>query len=227
MIKTPKLSFEDSLPIIDGQLLRFKHKWTLTGVAWLDFSDVSQIIRIHIWKKWPSYDPDKASIEAWSYRVISNQLKNVIRNLYGNFSKPCLKCEAAEGDEGCRVYGKQCIDCPMYSNWETNKKHAHDIRLPVTIENHTQEVFNLPDETSDIDEMAAVLHVKMEKILKPLEWKIYKYLYIDRKNEEETARLMGYKTSEANKKPGYKYIKKLKMAIIIKVKKQLAKDNNE
>jgi hypothetical protein len=61
----------------------------------------------------------------------------------------------------------------------------------------------------------------MQTVLKPIEWKIYQYLYVDGKTEEQVAKLMGYRTSEKNRMAGYKQIKNLKKAIIIKVKKHL------
>ena len=61
----------------------------------------------------------------------------------------------------------------------------------------------------------------MEKTLKPIEWRVYKYLYIDGKDEEQTAKLMGYRTTEKNRIAGYKQIKNIKKIIILKVKKYL------
>jgi hypothetical protein len=65
------------------------------------------------------------------------------------------------------------------------------------------------------------IHKKMEKTLKPIEWRVYQYLYIDGKDEEQTAKLMGYRTSEKNRIAGYKQIKNIKKIIILKVKKYL------
>jgi hypothetical protein len=61
----------------------------------------------------------------------------------------------------------------------------------------------------------------MKQVLKPIEWKVYSYLYVENKNEEQTAKLMGYKTTEKNRMAGYKQIKNIKKAIIVKVKKHL------
>ena len=66
------------------------------------------------------------------------------------------------------------------------------------------------------------LNTKMKEILKPAEWKIYKALYIDNLSEEKAATLMGYKTNEKNRVPGYKQIKNVKKSIIVKVKKIIA-----
>ena len=63
----------------------------------------------------------------------------------------------------------------------------------------------------------------MEKILKPIEWKVYKLLYIEHKSDEEAAKSMGYRTSEKNRIPGYKQIKNNKKSIIEKVRRVLEK----
>ena len=109
----------------------------------------------------------------------------------------------------------------MYANWEKNKKNAHDTKLTVSLENHTNEIGNMKQNDFNIEITAQNIHIKMEKILKPIEWKIYKYLYIEGKNEEQVAKLMVYRTSEKNRIAGYKQIKNLKKSIIIKVKKHL------
>ena len=44
----------------------------------------------------------------------------------------------------------------------------------------------------------------------------YTYLYIENKDEDEVASLMGFKTTEKNRAPGYKQIKNLKKSIIKK-----------
>ena len=64
----------------------------------------------------------------------------------------------------------------------------------------------------------------MQSTLKPLEWKVYNFLYIQGYSEEKTAKLMGYKTTERNRSPGYKQIKNIKKSIIDKVKKCLKND---
>lgn len=64
----------------------------------------------------------------------------------------------------------------------------------------------------------------MKKILKPNEWMVYNYLYIENLDEEEVAKKMGYKTSEKNRQPGYKQIKNIKKNIVIKVKNLLNND---
>ena len=190
----------------------------------MDFDDVSQILRIHIYKKWHLYDPEKP-LAPWLNRIISNQIKNLIRNNYGSFSRPCLKCDAAEGVDMCSIYGKQCNECPLYANWEKTKKRAHDTKLPVSLENHRQEVHTMQSDSCNLERNAEALHQKMKTILKPIEWKVYKLLYIEFKTENEVSRLMGYKTNEKNRSPGYKQLKNIKKTIIEKVKKVLSEND--
>jgi DNA-directed RNA polymerase specialized sigma24 family protein len=212
--------FEDYIYQINSEIFKRRNKWSLTALAWLDFDDVAQIIRIHIHKKWKLYDPRKPLVP-WVNRIISNQIKNLIRNNYGNFARPCLKCAASEGADYCSIYVKQCSKCPLYAHWEKTKKWAHDTKLPVALENCTREVGNMICNQMDIEGASRRLHDKMQKVLKPNEWIIYKYLYIDHLEEDKVAKLMGYRTSEKNRQPGYKQIKNIKKSIILKAKKLL------
>ena len=186
----------------------------------MDFDDVSQILRIHIFKKWHLYDQSQP-LAPWLNRIISNQIKNLVRNNYGNYSRPCLKCAAAESSDLCKIYGKQDSTCPLYANWEKTKKVAHDVKIPLPLENHSQEVFNMSEDKVDLQRNIDKIHSKMQEVLKPLEWKIYQCLYIENLTEEQTAKKMGYKTTEKNRSPGYKQIKNIQKIIIAKVKKNL------
>jgi len=220
--KTEKPSFEDSIDVINVEINKRKGKWNLTVLAWMDFQDVSQILRIHIFKKWDLYDSEKP-LAPWINRIISNQIKNLIRNNYGNYARPCLRCAASESDSHCYIYKEQSSVCPLYANWEKTKKNAHDAKLPVSLEEHPQEIFTSVNSYYDVERTALRLHEKMETVLKPVEWKVYNYLYIEYKSEEEVAKLMNYKTTEKNRVPGYKQIKNIKKSIIQKVKKVLEK----
>jgi len=219
-MSSSKVSFESKILEINQEIYKRKHKWSLTSLAWMDFSDVSQILRIHIYKKWDMYN-QKQPLAPWVNRIVSNQIKNLIRNNYGNYSRPCLKCAAAEQEDGCSIYASQCNKCPLYAKWEKSKKSAYNIRLPVALENHTQEVHNIIEDEIDIEKAAKNIHAKMRQVLKPIEWKFYDLYYIQHKSEEESAKLMGYKTNEKNRKIGYKQVKNLKKSIMIKVKKLL------
>ena len=74
--------------------------------------------------------------------------------------------------------------------------------------------------------MAALAHcaliyfkkIKLKKVLKSNEWTVYENLYLKNKTEQEVAKILGYKTSEKNRSPGYKQIKNIKKSIIEKAK---------
>jgi RNA polymerase sigma factor (sigma-70 family) len=210
-------SFEESISIIDNEISKRRNKWNLSSLTWIDFDDVSQIIRIHIYKKWHLYNPKKP-LAPWVNRIISNQIKNLIRNNYLNFIKPCAQCPEAEPDEGCKKFGKQCSNCPLYKEWEKNKKHAYNLNMPVSFESLENCVDTSYNDSIDIDKFKLDLDEKMKKFLKPLEWKLYEMLYIKKMTEKQAAKKMGYKSTEENRNPGYKQIKNMQKAIIKKIK---------
>jgi hypothetical protein len=226
LTKIVKPTFEESLETIDKEIRKRKNKWNLTAVPSLDFDDVSQIIRTHIYLKWHLYNP-KYPLAPWVNTVISAQIKNLLRNNYFNFVSPCKSCAGNEGDgpdgEGlCSVYIKQCAKCPIFAKWEKSKKQAYNVKLPVSLENHTQEVFDRPLDNVDVPKIAKLIHIKIEKFLKPPEFLIYKFLYIENKSEEEVAALMGYKTTEKGRAAGYKTIREAKKTIVLRVRKLIA-----
>ena len=219
--KDKKLIFEECIEIIDAELQKRKNRWNLTSLAWMDYDDVSQIIRIHIHKKWNLYDQSKP-LAPWLNRIISNQIKNIIRNNYGNYTRPCLKCSASDGENGCEIYEDQCVSCPLFEHWFKNKKRAHDTKLPVSLENHPQEIYSKASDSFNLEVEVDNLHRNMKKELKPIEWRVYNLLYIQNKTENEVAKEMGYVTSEKNRQPGYKQIKNIKKAIIKKAKQLIS-----
>lgn len=218
-----KPSFEDSIDIINTEIEKRRPKWTLTAISWMDFDDVAQLIRVHINKKWDMYDISRP-LANWVNKIITHQIRNIRRNIYDSSSRPCLKCAAAETNDLCSIYIKQCSDCPLYKQWEDTKKSAHDVKLPLTIEHHVQEVYDLPYDFFDLEKGANQIHKKMQQTLKKSEWSIYKYLYIDGLSEEETAQKLGFISNEKKRKPGYNTIIKARKNIIDKVKKMIKED---
>jgi RNA polymerase sigma factor (sigma-70 family) len=212
-------SFEDSLPQIDKEINKRRVRWT-TALPWLAFEDVAQMIRLHIFKKWHLYDPSRPLV-SWVNRVITNVIKNILRAVYGNNSRPCIKCPAAQIDEGCELYDSQCSDCPIFAAWEKTRKRVYDVKLPVSLENHENEVHNQIDEFFDLDKAIKVVHKRMQDTLKPGEWRIYKWIYLEGIKEEQIAQMLGYKTTEEGRTAGYKQIRNMKKTIIEKVNKMI------
>jgi len=122
MSSKKRYTYEDKVNVIDCELQKRKHKWHLNALAWFDFEDVEQIIRFHIFKKWDQWDQSR-NLEPWVNKIISNQLKNILRNHYSNFARPCLNCpfneseEEGGGENSCSFTAskKQSSECKLYA----------------------------------------------------------------------------------------------------------------
>jgi len=217
MTKKIKLEYNDCKETIDVELEKRRSKWYLKSITWMDYDDVCQIIRSHIYKKWDQWDQER-ELEPWLNRIITNQTRNIIRNNYGNYTKPCSSCpfnqSSSVGDQkglcGWTKSGLQDSACAHYSKWEKTKKAAYDIKLAVTIENHAHEVSSLHSGGFDVETSEKKLHDAMRKNLSKKQYEIYSMLFIESYTEEEVAKKMGYKSNEKGRKAGYKQIKNLK-----------------
>jgi DNA-directed RNA polymerase specialized sigma24 family protein len=214
-------TFEEKYSEISQEIKKRRGKWFLDSLAWFDFQDVEQIICAHISKKWDQWDQSRC-LGPWINKIITNQMKNILRNNYSNFVRPCLSCPfnqsrcgadkgiASDSLCGFTSSGMQDSECPLYLKWEKTKKSAYDIKMAVTIENHSGEIACISDKQIDIDRAAGKLAKEMEKVLPSKQFKVYKMLYIEHMDEVEVAKIMGYKTNEKGRKAGYKQLKNLK-----------------
>ena len=206
-----KFTFEEKCDIIDKAILKKKNKWHLTAITWMDFDDVCQIIKLHIYKKWDMWDQQKP-LEPWVGRVIANQIKNLIRNNYTNYARPCLSCVHNTGEDGCAISptGFQQNFCHIYAKWEKSKKSGFDLKITLPLENHQKEA----EEKKDIEYFSfssiEFLNSEMKKVLTEKQYTAYVMLFFENKDDEEVAKYMGYKTTEKNRMIGYKQIKNLK-----------------
>jgi len=223
-----KFKFEDKIAVIDTEIAKRRGRWKLKAIPSVDYDDIQQILRMHIWRKWDQWDQSRP-LEPWLNKIITNQITNLIRNLYGNYARPCISCAANQGTDAqgrglCAIFGTQDNRCNLYAYWEKHKKSAHDTKLPLPLEMHTQEVYNMPESGTDIVRQVEMLHVKMKERLTTVQYKVYRYLYIEGKTEEQTAQLMGYRTSEKNRNVGYKTISNIRKSIILTAKKIIGKE---
>jgi DNA-directed RNA polymerase specialized sigma24 family protein len=212
-LKREKIKYEDKQEVVDRIIEKHRYIWQLKAIAWMDYEDVAQIIRFHISKKWKMWKQERP-LEPWVARITVNQIKNLLRNNYSNYVRPCLGCKFSLGNEppacGITPSGKQCSECPLYRKWEKTKKAAYDVKLSVSIENHSESIQGMRDLNFDVLASAQRLHEEMKHRLAPKQYRVYSRLYIDGIDEEKVAMEMGYKTNEKGKKAGYKQIKNLK-----------------
>jgi hypothetical protein len=213
-------TFEECYPLILSAIKKRKYRWQLTAIPAVSFEDVMQIILRHVYLKWHLYKQDRP-LSSWLAVVINNQMINLIRNYYGNFAKPCLKCEFYEGNESCGKFGVVSSQCDLYRTWVYGKKTKHDIQLSLPMENHSQEVFDIKSNHIDIDRSAKNIHEKMRTVLKPLEWQVYEMLFIKMMSEEEVGKILKFKSGESGRSPGYNRVNQIKKIILNKVKELL------
>lgn len=217
--KTKKYTYEDKFETIDNEIRKRYYKWHLHALAWLDFDDVSQIIRAHIYKKWDQWDQLRP-IEPWVNKIISNQLKNILRNNYSNFARPCISCKYNQSKEqgngqisnlcSLTASGLQSDECPDYAKWYKTRKPAYDIKIPVSLETNPFDRYTVPEDHYSIGGAVISLHLSMRRYLNDRHYVIYKMLFIDHVDEETVAKVLGYKSNEKGRKAGYKQIKNLK-----------------
>ena len=211
MKKSEDKTFEECIEIIDSVVRKQKSRWRLDAISWFDFDDVEQIIKTHIHKKWLMWDQSRP-LEPWVATITANQIRNLVRNHYGNYVRPCMKCPFNLGENGCSATASKIQDsqCSDYKKWRDSKKSALDIKIAVSAENHYYELSSRSQRDFCFDSSVAKLNSYMEKELTPLHYQAYQMLFFQGCPEEEVAELMGYKTTEKKRKAGYRQIKNLK-----------------
>jgi len=205
-------SYEDLIPEIEELLSRYRTKWQLNSIAWLDYDDVSQIIRTHIYKKWHLWD-QKRAFKPWASMLISNQIKNLIRNHYGNFAKPCLRCSFYLGGDECGFTKskEQDEECGDFAKWKSKKQNAFNLKMPVSLDSLISVKDRVNEDELDYDKKAAKIHLLVMSELNDKHKEIYKLLFIDHVDEVEVAKKFGFKRDTSKRKtPRYKQINNLK-----------------
>ncbi len=211
MAKKNKISFDEKLEVIQNEIRKRRNKWQLNILKWMSFEDVEQIIKLHVFKKWSMWDQTKP-LEPWLSRIISNQIRNLIRNNYTNYIRPCTNCPHNLGDDFCALLpsGVQGSGCELYAIWEKSKRYGYNIKLPLELENHSAEVENISSHCINFDEAILSINKQMKEVLSENYYAAYQMLFFEKKSDEEVAKFLGYKSNEKNRKIGYKQIKNLK-----------------
>tara|TARA_B100000287_G_scaffold101468_1_gene93707 strand:- start:65 stop:745 length:681 start_codon:yes stop_codon:yes gene_type:complete len=220
--------FEDKREDLDELLKKYRGKWQLNALAWLDYDDVCQIIRIHIYKKWHLWDQQRP-FKPWAAMIISNQIKNLIRNNYSSFAKPCLRCPHNMGNTACDFTKsrEQDISCEDFAKWKKKKERAYNIKLPLALDDGValKSTARLEDDFNYAD-CAAKLHKLVVKQLNEKHKQIYIMLYVQNMDENKIAEKFGFKAdSSKRKKPRYKQMANLKKKFYT-IALKIMKDND-
>jgi len=232
-----KYKFEEKYEIISEQIEKRRGKWFLKAISWISWDDVYQIVISHIYKKWHLWDQSRP-IEPWLNRIISNQIKNILRNHYSNFVRPCTNCpfnvsgaidNFSDSSNNCSwtKSGKQDCSCPLFDKWSRTKKSSFMINTASSID----EISNISDlgvsqsHLFDIDIAKLKLNDKMKEVLNEKQYNIYNMLYIENLSHNEIAIKLGYKSNEKGRKAGYKQIKNFEK-FFKETAKKLIKEND-
>lgn len=212
------IKFEDKIDVINQIIYKKQGQWNLYAISYMDYSDVAQIIRAHIYEKWDKWDQSRP-LEKWLTTVVSHQIINIKRNNLGKFISPCSNCPFDKGEDECGFSksGKKTTECPEYKKWIKKKKSGHALKLASSIyHDDGSEVQNLEanSATYDLDNKVDKFHEVMLKTLPDKLKFVYTALYIDHKPDSYVAEQLKLKCSEPNRAPGYKQIANYKTEII-------------
>lgn len=219
-------TYEEKNEELEELLKKYRAKWQLDAISWLDYDDVCQIIRLHIFKKWHLWDQERP-LEPWVSRIASHQIKNIVRNNYTNYVKPCMSCPHNLGDNLCLLTqsGQQNSSCLLYAKWTKSKRQGYGVKMPLAMENHQQEIDSFTDSGVDFDASIEKLNAILKKELSSEHYQVYMMLFFQNSSEDDVAKYMGYKTSEKNRTAGYKQIKNLKKMLKEKVQNIIVKND--
>jgi len=222
-------SYEECLPAIDKELKKRESRWHLERVTYLNYQDVCQIIRCHFYVKWSQLDCSQFILK-WVNTVITNQTRNVIRNIWTSKSSICNQCPANKGGGVCELYGEtRNSDCRVYNEWsktkKINKEHIHFADSFDTLEESQKSKL-----ICDINSFQNYDLTKFHKLIQPLltqyQWKVYSLIYVDGLDEIEAAKKLGFKDSISNhRNPGYKSMLKMRKIFLEKAKEVI--NNND
>lgn len=222
------LTFDQRYDSIVHEIEKRRKKWTLVSTH---FDDISQRILTKVYLVYKEFEPSKGVFSHWVNRVISNEIKNALRDLHFAHSRPCIQgkggCVFNTGDETCSQTpsGKQCSECLAYKLWETRKKSHNAIQQTLPLENHIREVDSRPSDTHvDFENAKAVIDKEILLRLSRHDQRLYKLLFIQNKDEREVGRLMKYKPSK-RMYPGYLTILKFKKRVVA-MSREIIRDKN-
>ncbi len=205
------ISFEDKIDVINQQIAKRRGKWRLTALSYIDYDDISQLLRIHIHEKWGLWDQERP-LEQWLNRLITHRIINLVRDHYGRVAPPCNGCPYNVSEDSCSFTksGTKCSECPLFKKWEKKARIGYNLKLAISTDS---EDFVEPKGSSiafedniDYEGSAGKLHVKMKEKLSKFQYKIYDLLIIKNMTDKEVALQLKFKSSEKGRHPGYKHL---------------------
>lgn len=210
----------------------------------LDWEDCRSELIEHVWKQFPSFDPERGEFRNWVNWIISNKIRNIYRDNLAKWSRPCITgkggCADNMGGTLCRrtPSGVQCSECPAYREWEQKKGAQFAIMQPLPLDvpvdgdsGHVverQEISNTQADFLDYQEQGARLHALMRKRLTKKEWKAYKMLVIQHRSPEDVGKALGFRAKRGKKQrmfPGYLAVLAMRHRFVEEARKLLKEED--
>ena len=230
MLMEVQINYNDKVGEIDLILSQKRYFWRLESIVHVNYDDICQIIRLHIFKKWEKWDQTR-EFKPWVTTLINNQLINLWKQYFGRFAPPCKMCEHDLGGTGCAfsASGEKDSSCLEYQEWERKKESAYRIVLAESLDKAYDEdpegegrITVEAPEDHDYESATHRLHRLVLPTLNDKHAELYRWLFIEHRSDVFVAEKMGFKSTETDKIPGYKQIRNIKKLLIKKVKKVLA-----
>lgn len=217
------LNIEDHLDTINREIAKRRARWKLDEtVLFMSYEDVSQKIRLHIFKKWPKYDGIRP-VANWANSIITNQIKNMVRDVYGSAQCICIQCPHNIGGNRCDAFGTQKnLNCSDFSKWNQGKRYKHEISFASSSDaplpgdennNLKRELVGRTCNFLDFDLKIPEFNSLLQTRLKPLDWKTYLLLFVENKTDIQTAKELGYNVDGGKDSRGVKAVAKIKTRI--------------
>lgn len=218
-------SFEDKLSEIDELLKKSSSQWKLDGIQWMDYDDVSQIIRVHVHTKWSLWDQTRP-FQPWCKQVISNQIRNLIRNHYSSFCRPCNNCPHNNGNDSCALTKSKLQDtsCADYKKWFKKKSHLFNIKIPLSLDNQVIDIAILGQEIDFLKSSETLHTLILSELTNERQKRVYTMLYIEGLEDADVAKEMGFVADDKGASR-YKQINNLK-AKFLEIAKSVMERND-
>jgi len=206
-----KYSFEDKISVINREIMKRRGKWMLSSLSYLDYDDISQILRIHIFKKWDMWNQD-LPLENWLNRVVTHKIINLVRDHYGRVAPPCNGCPHNLADDSCSFTktGSRGPQCPLYKKWQKKTQAGYNIKLASSMnsDEFVEPAFSSISfgDNIDYESSSEKLHKEMKKVLSKSQYRIYELLIMDNLSDKEVAKRLKLKSTERGRLPGYKHL---------------------
>lgn len=216
--------YEDKHQEIESLLEKARKRWELKAIAWMDYEDVKQIIRAHLARQWSKWDQSRP-FGPWCNRTIINQILNQVRNHYGSFCRPCLKCPHNLGSNGCSLNksGIQESSCEEFKKWETGKKNAYDVKITVPLEDGAINTTTCLYGEFDHEKSANNLHIRVLDSLTGFEKEVYSLIFVMGRSDEDAISLL--KQALSSKINFSKKLAELKKEFYLKAKEILNEED--